>query len=190
MEEKNNIFLLSLARRTIEEYSRFGTRIAIQEADLPFQFVKTLLIKQGVFVTLTKNYELRGCVGSLIGQKSLYQEVIDNAINAGFNDYRFSRLRLEELPDIKIEISILSPLTILKQPSSLELVRWLGKKKPGIYLKLGNNSATFLPQVWEEIKTPSEFLSQLCIKAGLKKNDWQNSQMNFWYYNVESFKEN
>jgi len=166
----------------------YGTRLAPQETDLPLGAVPSSLLERGVFVTITKNHKLRGCVGSLVGNQPLYLGVIDNAINAGFGDYRFPRLQQEELKDIKIEISILSPLSPLKISSSEELIRWLAQKKPGVYLELNGASATFLPQVWKELKTPTEFLSQLCLKAGLKENDWKNPQMNFLTYTVESFK--
>jgi len=189
MEEQNKKFLLSLARKAIEGYCLYGTRLAFQEADLPLEAIPNLLSKQGVFVTITKNHELRGCVGDLTGRQPIYQEVIDNAINAGFGDYRFPKLQPEELNDIKIEISVLSPLSPLKTASFPELIKWLNQKKPGVYLELNGASATFLPQVWDEIKTPIEFLSQLCFKAGLKEHDWKDPQMNFWTYTVDAFQE-
>jgi AmmeMemoRadiSam system protein A len=189
MEKQSKKFLLSLARKAIEEYCLYGTRLALQEADIPFQANDNLLAKQGVFVTITKHHELRGCVGDLVGRQSIYQEVIDNAINAGFGDYRFSKLQPNELHDIKLEISVLSPLEIMKTISSEELVRLLATKKPGLYLEMNNTGATFLPQVWKDLKTPLDFLSQLCIKAGLKEDDWKNPKMNFWTYIVDSFEE-
>lgn len=190
MEKQNKKFLLLLARKAIENYCLYGTRLAFQETDLPLEANPHLLHKQGVFVTITKNQELRGCVGSLMGKQPIYQEVIDNAINAGFGDYRFPKLQSEELGSIKIEISVLSPLVPLKKLPSAELVKWLAQKKPGVYLELNGAGATFLPQVWKEIKTPLDFLSQLCLKAGLKENDWQNPLMNFWTYTVDAFQEN
>lgn len=189
MEEQNKKFLLSLARKAIEGYCLYGTRLAFQETDLPLEASSSLLAQQGVFVTITKDHQLRGCVGDLTGRQPIYQEVIDNAINAGFGDYRFSKLQSNELSDIKIEISILSPLVALKQTSSSEVLKLLARQKLGVYLELNSASATFLPQVWEELKTPKEFLTQLCLKAGLRENDWQNPQMNFWTYTVDSFQE-
>ena len=190
MEKQSKTFLLLLARKAIEEYCLYGTRLALQEADIPFQVNDNLLTKRGVFVTITKHHELRCCVGDLSGRQSIYQEVIDNAINAGFDDYRFSKLQSNELHDIKLEISVLSPLKIIKVTSPKELIRLLETKKPGLYLELNNAGATFLPQVWKDLKTPLDFLSQLCAKAGLQEDDWKNPKMNFWTYIVDSFEEN
>lgn len=155
-----------------------------KELEIPEDIKKEFSEKQACFVTLTKNGELRGCIGCFDTNQELWKNVIENARNAAFNDFRFLPLKEEELKNVKIEISILTPLKKLG----------IGKdvfdkidNKMGIYLKKGFHSATFLPQVWEQILSKKEFLEHLSIKAGLEKDEWKNSEL--WYYRVEIIKE-
>jgi uncharacterized protein len=170
--------LLKLAREAIEAELN-GKSIHIDE-----KIKKRYSKKQACFVTLTLNSELRGCIGSLEAHQELYQDVIDNSINAGFNDPRFNPISIFELKHIKIEISVLT------LPQKLGIGRDVYDKidnKMGIILKKGWNSATFLPQVWEEIKNKTEFLEHLSRKAGLSKDSWKECEISF--YHVESIKE-
>lgn len=142
--------------------------------------------KKACFVTITKNGELRGCVGSLYPYRELWKDVIENSINAGFRDGRFLPLSKGELPKIKIEISILSIPKKLEFKSSKELLKKIDSNY-GIILQKGMSSATFLPQVWEQISSKQVFLEQLSFKAGLDKNAWKTSDI--WIYGVEKIKE-
>ena len=112
--------------------------------------------------------------------------MIENAIHAAFDDYRFSPLSKNELSKIKIEISVLSIPRKIEFKNEKEL---LGKidNKMGIIVKKGFNSATFLPQVWEQISDPKSFLEHLSIKAGLEKDAWKNSDI--YFYRVKSIEE-
>jgi len=139
--------------------------------------------KRACFVTLTKNGDLRGCIGSLEARQELWRDVQENAINAAFSDFRFSPLTEEELKDIKIEVSVLSEAKRLKDKNSKFLLDQITKDM-GIILKSGHYSETFLPQVWEVIPNKEEFLEQLSLKAGLKKDAWKNAEL--WYYTVET----
>jgi AmmeMemoRadiSam system protein A len=142
--------------------------------------------KRGVFVTLTKNGELRGCIGFIQPLKSIYDSVKENALNAAFHDPRFKPLQKEELKDLKIEISILTlPVKIgFKEPKEL-----LQKLTPhhGVILEKSGHQATFLPQVWEQITDPIEFLQQLSWKAGLTTEAWKSANISI--YTVEKFEE-
>jgi len=192
MTEKNKKYLLSLARRTLEKYLLERQVIEIDEEFLD----EELKEKRGVFVTLTEDNQLRGCIGNLFPLKPLYQAVIDNALSSAFLDNRFLPLTLEELDKIKIEISVLSPLKELPSFSSKEeFLSYLQNKKPGLYFKKNDFQATFLPQVWEEIENPKEFLSCLFLKGGLEKDYWEkekiweNKSIKLYEYSVENFKE-
>ena len=128
--------------------------------------------KRGTFVTLTINGKLRSCIGRTIPVQELYKDVIENALAAAFSDPRFSPLKKEEFAKIKIEISVLGKCQKLKYKSLFQLIDNLEKNKPGVILKKGSNQATFLPQVWEELPSGEQFLSQLCLKAGLQVDEW------------------
>lgn len=170
--------LLKLARETLECQFN-GKEVKINEN------IKKKYSKKGAcFVTLTIKGELRGCIGSLEAHQELCKDVVDNSINAGFNDPRFNSISSNELKDIKIEISVLS------SPEKLGIGKDVYDKidnKMGIVLKKGWNSATFLPQVWEQIPSKKEFLEHLSRKAGLGKDDWKECEIS--YYRVKSVEE-
>lgn len=174
-----NLELLQLAREAIE--SKFGKELIIDE-----KIKKKYSRNQACFVTLTEKGGLRGCIGSLAPSQELWKDVIDNAINAAFFDPRFLPVDQSELDDIKIEISILNipkKLEFLDEHDLLEKI----DKKMGIILKKGYNSATFLPQVWEEIPDKVKFLEQLSLKAGLGRDSWKTAD--YRYYRVDLIKE-
>lgn len=162
----NKKWLLNLAMRAVES-ELGGGKLVIGRVQAEFAE------KKACFVTLTKNGQLRGCIGHLIPVQKLYRDVIDNARAAAFMDYRFDPITTSELPLIKIEISILNVPQKYTYPCPQNLVDYLVKNKPGVILKKGFNQATFLPQVWEELKTPREFMGYLCQKAELPFDEWQ-----------------
>jgi len=170
--------LLKIARESIKSHLH-GDKLIIDD-----NIKKKYSEKQACFVTLIINGGLRGCIGSLEAHQELWKDVVDNAINAGFNDYRFNPVSLNELKKIKIEISI---LTFPEKLGIGEKVYDKIDNKMGIILKKGWNSATFLPQVWEQIPLKKQFLEQLSLKAGLGKDAWKDSEISF--YRVESVEE-
>ncbi len=172
--------LLKLARNAIE--SKFENK----EIKVDEEIKKKYSEKKASFVTLTKHGQLRGCIGSLYPKQELYKDVIENAGYAAFDDCRFFPVRKEELKDIKIEVSILSTPEKISFKGEKELLDKIDKNM-GIILKKGYNSATFLPQVWEEIPDKVEFLEELSIKAGMTKEKWKNSEV--YFYRVEKIKE-
>lgn len=137
------------------------------------------------FVTLSINGRLRGCIGNIEPVGSLEQAIIDNAISAATRDGRFEPVSPKELKDLTIEVSILSLLTTIVPKSVNELLRRLQKEKPGVVIQKFGRRAVFLPQVWEELPVAQDFLSQLCLKAGLAINDWQ-AGMRFFVFTVEN----
>lgn len=180
-------FLLKLARDTVTTFLNTGKNIQIDEADLPS---KKLLTRHGTFVTLTtKNDELRGCIGKIEGEEKLYQDIIDNAYSAAFRDPRFAPVDRTEIDDIKIEISILSEPQEIKFQNPDDLLSQIKPHQDGIILKKDFHTATFLPQVWDELPDKEEFLSHLSSKAGLPPNGWKDQEVEFLKYQVEKFRE-
>jgi len=173
--------LLKLARETII------SELKDKELVIDERIKKEFSEKKACFVTLSKNGVLRGCIGSLIPHQELWKDVIENAKNAAFNDIRFPPLIDEELDEIKIEISILSIPKEIHYKNLEDLKRKI--KGKGVIIYYSSYSATYLPQVWEEIKNEEEFLSSLCLKAGLGVNFWKNNELRVKVYEVEKIKE-
>ncbi|MGC8667662.1 MAG: AmmeMemoRadiSam system protein A [Chthonomonadales bacterium] len=163
-EEKS--FLLQLARRTLEQYLRYGRLPHVR----PEELSPGLLVPARCFVTLRENGELRGCVGSMVASEPLYVAVMQSAIAAAIRDTRFYPVDASELPDIVIEISVLSPPRRLHFNGIDELKSLLVPGVHGVVLRNGPLSAVYLPEVWEvfaDKADPKEaFLTSLSHKAG------------------------
>ena len=171
--------LLMIARNSIENYLNTGQMCKLSDID-------PLLNKEmGSFVTLHKQGNLRGCIGSLIGRQPLCFTVRDMAVEAALNDPRFSPLTQNELEDVEIEISVLSPLK--KVDSVDEII--MGTH--GVLVRSGFNSGVFLPQVAVETKWSKEdFLSELCSqKAGLSRDAWKEKSTEIYIFTAEVFSE-
>jgi len=104
-------------------------------------------------------------------------------------DFRFPNVKPTELPQIKIEVSALTPRTPLQYDSPQDLVGKLRPHIDGVILQDGINKATFLPQVWEKIPNPEEFLSQLCMKMGAPRDLWRKKALTVYIYQVQEFQE-
>lgn len=178
-------FLLQLARHAIAYYLETKQLLKINQNQIDLELKQ----ERGVFVTLTLYGRLRGCIGHIQAIQPLYLDVIENAVNAAFEDPRFYPLTAEELKSIKIEISVLSKAQILKYTSLQELFKQLKPERDGVILRKGALSATYLPQVWEEIPEKEDFLSSLCLKAGLSGQEWKTSKLEIKTYQVEKFEE-
>lgn len=185
IDEKSQKFLLALSRQTLVDYFVTGKKINVDKDALPD---KKFLEKKATFVTLIKGSELRGCVGNLKARKSLYEDIINNTLLAGFGDARFVPLKEAEIVDIKIEISILSEPQVY-DCSKEELLKNIKANVHGIIVQQGFNQATYLPQVWQDLPEKELFLQSLCQKAGLEKNSWKNENTELFYYTVEKFSE-
>lgn len=137
-------------------------------ADLPSE----LRTARGTFVTLTVNGSLNGCIGTIEGAGPLGHEVVRLARAAAFDDVRFPALRTADLPGLVIEVSILSPFEPIAARSRQELVRSLRPGTDGLLIAAGSHRAVFLPDVWEQLSDPSEFVDHLYRKAGLEPGSW------------------
>jgi hypothetical protein len=158
--------LLSLAKDSIEEYIVKGK---VQERTIHNPKFRT---EGAVFVTIKKNGSLRGCIGHVQPVMSLSQSIIKNAISASSGDPRFPPMDKDELKDIEIEVSILSPLIPLRDINDIRI------GKHGLVIRKGMQSGIFLPQVATEFGWDRDtFLEQLCVKAGLPKSAWKDAEL-------------
>lgn len=172
--------LLQLARAAIAR--RFG-QTPPATADLP-----ALHQPGATFVTLTQDGHLRGCIGSLEAWRPLRTDVQENACGAAFRDPRFAPLREEELPQTRVEVSLLSPAELLNCRDEADALGQLRPNIDGVIFTAGHHRSTFLPQVWEQLPDPGEFMAHLKKKAGLAADYWgPNVQLE--RYGVRKWKE-
>jgi AmmeMemoRadiSam system protein A len=141
------------------------------------------------FVTLTVHGTLRGCIGALEAWQPLVDDVREHAIAAALEDPRFRPVDKTELDRIKIEVSRLTAPHPLEYSSSADLLTKLRPHVDGVILKNDYRRATFLPQVWEQIPDPEDFLDRLCAKMGANPNLWRNTKLQVYVYQVEEFHE-
>ncbi len=182
LSNENGRKLLSLARATIA--GRLGKIYS-----LPKEMTPEFLEVRGTFVTLKKGTELRGCIGNIEPVRNIEDGIKSNAISAAFHDHRFSPLTIEELAKINISISILTEANELKYTDAQDLCAQLRPGIDGVILRQGRASATFLPQVWEQLPQAEQFLSHLCLKAGLSKDAWKDDLVEISVYQVQNFAE-
>jgi len=162
LDKNQQKFLLGLARQTIEHYLKSGKTLEVKIDD---EYLKE---KRGAFVTLKVNDQLRGCIGYPLPYKPLSETIVDVAISAATQDYRFSPLTYEELQEAKIEISVLSLPELIKDVKQIEVGRH------GIIITKGPNKGLLLPQVPLEYDWDLEtYLRHGCLKAGLDENEWK-----------------
>ena len=170
--------LLAFARSTVEEYLGDGTR----KDPLPAQGIYA--DECGAFVTLHKKGQLRGCIGNMVGHGPLIMTIREMAIAAATGDPRFHRVKAEEMSSIDIEISVLSPLELIKDVSRLEV------GKHGILMKRGFYQGVLLPQVASEYGWDREtFLAHTCEKAGLPADAWKDSETEIYIFAADVFGE-
>ncbi len=144
--------------------------------------------KRATFVTLTKDGNLRGCIGSLEARQSIYEDIKDNAKSAAFRDPRFPPVTESEIQNIKIEISILTPLKEITFDTEADIINKIIPFKMGLLLECGMYRGTFLPQVWEHFNRPEDFFRHLKQKAGLSE-DFFDPGMKLFSYEVDKCQE-
>jgi len=177
--------LLRLARQSLQAAARGQPPPAVDAAALP----PRLLQPGACFVTLTVHDGLRGCIGGLEPQAALYLEVQQRAAQAARHDYRFPPVAPDELPQIEVEVSVLTPPQPLPYASPDDLLARLQPGVDGVILRYGQHRATFLPQVWERAPEPAVFLSMLCDKLGARRDLWRRERIEVQTYRVEMFTE-
>lgn len=140
------------------------------------------------FVTLTQHGQLRGCIGTLEAHRPLVEDLEHNARAAAFGDPRFPPLVEEELDHTQVEVSILSkpePILFMDESDALAQLR---PGIDGVIMESGWHRATFLPQVWQQLPDPVQFMAHLKQKAGLSTGYWSD-ELRLYRYTVEKFKE-
>lgn len=171
--------LLNIARKTLEY--KFSKK-DLNEISTPEKRLYEL--KHGCFVTLKKSGHLRGCIGTFVSKNNLVENVKNMALASAFEDPRFSKVTVDELKEITIEISVLYPLIKIKDINEIEVGR------DGLYIVYGYYHGVLLPQVaveygWDR----EEFLSHTCIKAGLPKDAWRKLNLDIYRFEGEIFSE-
>jgi len=180
-EDDRGAVLLAHARHAIE--SLFGRGDAKTLPDAPF------LDRAGAtFVTLRRDGDLRGCLGSLEAARPLRDDVAANARAAAMRDPRFEPLTEGELDGLSVEVSLLSPSKPLAFRDEDDLVCQLQAVREGVLLEVGGHRSTFLPQVWEQLPDAREFLRHLKAKAGLSPDFW-SPDLRVSRYAVEKWSE-
>jgi uncharacterized protein len=140
--------------------------------------------KSGTFVTLWLRENLRGCIGYIEPLFPLAQAVQDVAVKAAFEDTRFMPITQYEFQNVKIEISVLSPITLLKDFKDIEI------GKHGLVIDSGHRRGLLLPQVATEYNWNAEqFLKQTALKAGLASDAWKKKDVKLYTFTVEKFDE-
>lgn len=182
-EEKQ--ILLRLARQALDMGVRGQKIPPLDQKSMPPR-----LQEQGAsFVTLTIRGNLRGCIGALEPYQSLADDVREHAVAAALQDYRFPKVTPEELSQIEVEISRLTIPIPLEYSTPEDLLAKLRPGIDGVLLRDGVRRATFLPQVWEKIPNPAEFLDNLCYKMGDSPELWRKKHLEVSTYQVEEFHE-
>lgn len=177
--------LLRLAREAMtqrvngEKLSRLDTS----------SLTKALREEGASFVTLTKRGELRGCIGALEPYQSLAEDVRAHAVSAALEDPRFPPVREGELSAIQIEVSRLTRPSPLAYKDADDLLSKIRPHVDGVVLRDGLRRATFLPQVWEKIPKPDEFMDNLCYKMVANYDVWRAKHLEVLTYQVEEFHE-
>ena len=181
--------LVTLARRTLME--KFGLPLPPADADRMRSALSdaSFQARCATFVTLKHKGQLRGCIGTLSASDPLAEGVRRNAVNAAFHDPRFSPLTETELGQVEIEVSVLSEPQPLSFSDPEDLLRKLRPDVDGVIIRQGHASATFLPQVWEQLPKKEDFLGHLCLKAGLPRDAWKRGTLEVSTYQVQYFEE-
>ena len=179
-EAEKGASLLTLARAEIAK--QFW-------AHLPAPSAQPWMAEPGAsFVTLTRQGELRGCIGTLEAHRPLGQDVRENALAAAFRDPRFMPLARAEYDDVRVEVSVLSPHEALAVGSEKDALAVLRPGIDGVVFEYAHYRSTFLPQVWEQLPDPAEFMAHLKRKAGVPKEFWADS-VRLSRYTVSKWKE-
>jgi len=183
LSEEDGLFSLKLARDTIEKF------VKNQDVEKPTEYPEALNKKHGIFCTITKNGNLRGCIGVPYPVMPLIKAIMSAAVSSCGEDPRFRPVRKAELKDIKIEISILTEPELIdaKGEGYLEKIK-IGED--GLIIQYGPYSGLLLPQVateqgWDQ----KQFLDNICMKAGMSEGMWRETNVKLFKFQAQIFKE-
>jgi hypothetical protein len=174
--------LLTLARESLRAGLELGALASFPWREYP----ATLLARRSTFVTLSSAGRLRGCCGRLEADRTLVEDVWENAFASGFRDPRFEALRAHEWRELQIEISVLSPPEKLDVQSTPELLAALVPQRHGLVLGRGVERVTFIPHVWGSVPDAESFVRHLREKAGWSAEGWE-PDLEAWRFETESF---
>ena len=176
--EQRGRVLVAIARESLADG---GPRI-------PCEWGEAWLREQAAsFVTLKLEGELRGCIGSVDPHRALGDDVAHNAHAAAYRDPRFPPVTVAERDLLRVEVSVLSPRSRIPAASEGDALEHLRPGVDGIFLEFKEFRATFLPQVWENLPTPLDFLSELRRKARLPARFW-HPEIELSRYTVEKYR--
>lgn len=176
--------LLNVAREAIVD----ALQMDVPTTDQVDKTAPWLFEPAATFITLMQHGRIRGCIGSLKAHQALLDNVCCNAVSAALHDTRFFPVTADEFVTIDVEVSLLSALQPLGFTSESDALATLSPHVDGVMLEYGNHRSTFLPQVWESLPQPREFLAQLKLKAGLPENFWDES-IQLSRYTVQKWRE-
>lgn len=173
---------------TLLQIARAAIATALGQGRTAAQDAPWLQALGASFVTLTQNGQLRGCIGTLEARRSLLLDVQANAVAAALRDPRFAALTLAELAHTEVEVSLLSPLQPLQFDSQVQALAQLRPGIDGVLFEYQQHRSTFLPQVWDQLPDPAQFMAQLKRKAGLPADFWAEG-VRLQRYTVSKWKE-
>jgi uncharacterized protein len=180
-------------QKTLLRLAREALECGVKGENLPpldSSILTARLLEDGAsFVTLTEGGQLRGCIGALEPYQSLAQDVREHAVAAALEDPRFSPVSAREVDRIEIEVSRLTRPVPLQYQDANDLLSKLRPHVDGVILRDAFRRATFLPQVWEKISDPADFLDNLCYKMGANPDVWRRKHLEVLIYQVEEFHE-
>ena len=177
--------LMDIARDSIRHGLETGEPLDASNVE---QLPEALRQLGASFVTLNLDGSLRGCIGSIEAHRPLAHDVAHNAFAAAFRDPRFPPLSADELSRIELHISLLAPARPLPASSEHELLSKLRPRIDGLILEDPPYRSVFLPQVWDTLPEPSEFVAHLKRKAGLPPSHW-SAGLRFYRFTVEEIGE-
>jgi AmmeMemoRadiSam system protein A len=178
-------FAIDLAKQSLKNFLfEQNTSITAEDIKKKFGPDSALLAHLGCFVTLKRDHQLRGCIGTIISDDPLYENIMQNAISSGIKDPRFDPVEMSEWEELEFEISVMGALTPI-HPEAVVV------GTHGLIMKNGHHQGLLLPQVplewnWDR----KEFLEQTCIKAGLARNAYQDPDTEIYSFTAEVFSEN
>ena len=178
--------------KTLLQIARSSIARALKVDDLKTESVDTAanwLSEPGAtFITLTEHDRLRGCIGSLLARQTLLNDVSSNAVSAALHDHRFPPVTAKDFDSIRVEVSLLSALQPMIFSNEADALAQLRPGIDGVMFEWGVYRSTFLPQVWESLPQPRDFLAQLKLKAGLYADFWDDA-IQLSRYTVQKWRE-
>lgn len=178
-----NELLIYIARKSIER--KFTNSFDLNKDELlqKYSFLNDI---KATFVTLKLNGSLRGCIGSLVARRTLFDDIVSNAYMSAFEDARFYELSFEEFQKVSIEISILSSSVEIFYTNFEDLKSKIRANVDGVILEFEGKRSTYLPQVWQQLPKFEDFFVSLCNKGGFEIN--KSFRPRVFVYQVKSIK--